>query len=301
MFMLVYAKRKVIKMIDNYLLEELVAFNKYKTLAKTADHLGLSQPAITRGTKKLEEELNLKLFERTPNKISLNETGKFAAEKAAEVLAVNRNFIKEVKNFNSNQKTISLASTAPGPLIVARQLKDQNLTINSKLLADQDLAQLLLEQQYSIIFSTRPLDHKLIVNSYLGQESLIVNLNEFTPLANQTEVKFSQLHGLSFVVLHEIGIWRPLIQEKIPNAKFLYQNDRDNFDEIKNYSIFPYFTTNLSKIDPAWQKENMVDRIPVKISDEDATMTFYANYLTTNKKRLLPLITSMQDVWEKAD
>lgn len=49
-------------MIDNYLLEELVAFNKYQTLAKTAKHLGLSQPAITRGTKKLEQELNLKLL-----------------------------------------------------------------------------------------------------------------------------------------------------------------------------------------------------------------------------------------------
>lgn len=45
----------------------------------------------------------------------------------------------------------------------------------------------------------------------------------------------------------------------------------------------------------------MVDRIPVKISDKDATMTFYANYLAKNKKRLLPLITSMQDIWEKAD
>ncbi|WP_300998608.1 hypothetical protein [uncultured Lactobacillus sp.] len=45
----------------------------------------------------------------------------------------------------------------------------------------------------------------------------------------------------------------------------------------------------------------MVNRIPVKISDEDATMTFYANYLAKNKKQLLPLITSIQDVWEKAD
>lgn len=301
MFMLVYAQRKVIKMIDNYLLEELVAFNKYKTLAKTADYLGLSQPAITRGIKKLEEELNLKLFDRTPNKISLNETGKFAAEKAAEVIAVNKDFIKEVKNFNLNQKTISLASTAPGPLIVARQLKGQNVTVDSRLLSGEDLVQLLLAEQYSIVFTNKPLNHKLIANSYLGQESLIVNLNEFTPLASQNEVKFSQLHGLSFVVLHEIGIWRQLIQEKIPDAKFLYQDDRENFDEIKNYSIFPYFTTNLSKIDPVWQKDDMVDRIPVKISDKDATMTFYANYLAKNKKRLLPLITSMQDIWEKAD
>jgi DNA-binding transcriptional LysR family regulator len=43
-------------MIDNYLLEELVAFKKYGTLAAAADQLGLSQPALTRGMKKLETD-----------------------------------------------------------------------------------------------------------------------------------------------------------------------------------------------------------------------------------------------------
>lgn len=51
-------------MIDNYLLEELTTFAKYGTLAETAQHLSLSQPAITRGTKRIEEELGFKLFER---------------------------------------------------------------------------------------------------------------------------------------------------------------------------------------------------------------------------------------------
>lgn len=87
-------------MIDNYLLEELVAFAKYNTLAQTAEYLNVSQPAITRGTKKIEEELGLKLFKRTPNKISLNETGKFAAKKAARVLAMNNNFVSEVQSYD---------------------------------------------------------------------------------------------------------------------------------------------------------------------------------------------------------
>lgn len=288
-------------MIDNYLLEELVAFNKYKTLAQTADKLGLSQPAITRGTKKLEEELGLKIFVRTPNKIFLNKTGEFAAKKAEEVLKVNRNFAKEVKNFNLTQNVISIASTAPGPLLVASFVKDENLKINNKLIANHDIAQLLNEEQYSVIFTNQALKQKGIANSYLGQESLIVNLNEFTPLANQTKVKFSDLKGMSFIVWQEIGVWKDLIQKEIPDAKFLYQNERENFDEIRNYSIFPYFTTNLTKIDPNGRTEDMVDRMPVIIDDKAATMSFYANYLVKNKKQLLPLITSMQEIWSKAD
>lgn len=201
-------------MIDNYLLEELVAFNKYQTLAKTAKHLGLSQPAITRGTKKLEQELNLKLFDRQPNKITLNETGRFAAEKAEKVLVVNRSFVSEVKSFNQNQTKVVIASIAPGPLMIAKRIDDTNIQFEDKLLSDKNLNQLLIDQQYTIIFTNYPLQDKNISNSYLGQESLIANLNEFTPLANRNEVSFQDLQGMSFIVLRDIGIWRDLIQKK---------------------------------------------------------------------------------------
>ena len=290
-------------MIDNYLLEELVAFAKYNTLAQTAEYLNVSQPAITRGTKKIEEELGLKLFKRTPNKISLNETGKFAAKKAARVLAMNNNFVSEVQSYDRNQKQITVASIAPGPLIVLNYLspKKRNLKINNDVISDKNIKKLLLEEQYSIIFTNYELHHKKITSSYLGYESLRINLNEFTPLASQTKVKFFQLKGMSFIVMHDIEIWRNLIKNKISDAKFLYQNDRETFDEIKNYSIFPYFTTNLSKIDPTWEESDMIDRIPVPISDKEASVSFYVNYLSKNKKRVMPLIQNIQDVWAKAD
>ena len=106
---------------------------------------------------------------------------------------------------------------------------------------------------------------------------------------------------MSFIVLQDIGIWRELIQQKIPDAKFLYQSKRSDFDEIKNYSIFPYFTTNLSVFDPRWEDKDQVDRIPVPISDKDASMSFYANYLSKNKEHVMPLIQDIQDVWAKAN
>ncbi len=55
-------------MIDNYLLEELVTFAETKTLAKTAQKLMVTQPTVTRGMQKLEDELGVKLFDRQPNK-----------------------------------------------------------------------------------------------------------------------------------------------------------------------------------------------------------------------------------------
>lgn len=53
-------------MIDNYLLEELITFAKYKTLAKTAAELNITQQTVTRGMQKLEDELGVQLFDRHP-------------------------------------------------------------------------------------------------------------------------------------------------------------------------------------------------------------------------------------------
>lgn len=288
-------------MIDNYLLEELVAFAKEGTLAKASEKLGLSQPAITRGTQKIENELGIKIFDRTPNKITLNKTGEYAAERAEYVLKVNQDYITEVKNFDNSNKEITIASIAPGPVMLINSLKQENLKVNDNLIKQENLDELLLQNQYTCIISNEPIDNPKIESDYLGMEALTVHLNEFSNLASKSSVTFNELRGLSFLVLSDIGIWKDIIQKEIPEAKFLYQNQLESFNEIKNYSVFPFFTTNISKLNPIADKEVTRDRVPVRISDPTATQSFYANYLKTNKKRLEPVIEEWQDAWEKVD
>ena len=55
-------------MIDIYLLEQLVAVKNNKTLIKAADQLGISQPALSKSMKKLEDLLQIDLFNRTNRK-----------------------------------------------------------------------------------------------------------------------------------------------------------------------------------------------------------------------------------------
>lgn len=288
-------------MIENYLLEELVAFAETGTLNKAAEKLNLSQPAITRGTKKLETDLGVTLFDRTPNKIALNKTGKYTAEQAKKVLAVNQNFISQVRNFDNSNKKISIASIAPGPLIILKNLKQNNLIIANTLLKNQDLESLLLENQFTCVVSNQPIKNSKIESVYLGMEHLIVQLNEFSDLASKKSVTFKELEGLSFLVLSDIGIWKKIIQDKIPDAKFLYQNDESNFNEIKNYSVFPFFTTNITRANRQWSSNLTSDRVPIDISDKEARQVFYANFLKVNKKRLEPVIENWQDAWEKVD
>ncbi|HFD1635906.1 TPA: LysR family transcriptional regulator [Enterococcus faecium] len=288
-------------MIDNHLLVELIAFAKYTTLAAAAEHIGISQPAITRGLQKLEAQFGVKLFKRTPNRITLTKTGEYTVQKAQQLLAANATFIEDIRNFNHNQETITVASIAPGPLLVLNRTKISNLSIQKELIQSNSLAEeLLLEQRYSCVITNQPIKNYHIHSSYLGQESLFVKVNAFSNLGSQHSITFKNLSGLSFIVLNEIGAWTNLIHQEIPDAKFIYQSEKD-FIEIRNNSIFPYFVTNLTSINPTWEPELSNDRILIKISDKSATMNFYANFLTENQEVLLPLINLWQDEWENFD
>ena len=116
-------------MIDLYLLEELVAFAKYGTLAKTAESLAVTQPTITRGMQKLEDELGVKIFNRQPNRITLTKVGEFAAKEAEKIISVNQNYKQKVKKYALSEDIITIAANAPGPLIILNSLKLNSINL----------------------------------------------------------------------------------------------------------------------------------------------------------------------------
>lgn len=286
-------------MIDNYLLEELVTFASEKTLAKTAEKLNVTQPTVTRGMQKLEDELGIQLFDRQPNRIVLTDTGKLAAEKAADVLAANRDFVQQLQNYAARQSVIKIAAIAPGPLILLRTNLasfSTHISINDNFIAAGQVTASLLNNENSIIINDQEIQTDQIESRYLGTENLYVNLDKFMYLANSQQVSFKDLAGLSFVVLNDIGPWKEIIQKHIPNAKFLYQEEWAALTEITKYSNFPFFSTNITTVNPR-QRTSNDDRVRIPITDEAATMTFYASYLKTQKRALTPLITEISQKW----
>ncbi|MCH4009704.1 LysR family transcriptional regulator [Companilactobacillus sp.] len=287
-------------MIDNYLLEELVAFDQYGTLAATADHLMVTQPTVTRGLQKLEDELQVKLFDRQPNNISLTDTGKLAVSEAKKALRQNELFVESVQQYENSHQLIKIASVAPGPLIVIDKLKNEltdKVHASNDLLNPNEVITNLQDNNYSFIVSNQEIMTDEIESRFIGTEKLSINLDKFTYLANKNSVTFSELKGLSFIVIDQIGIWKDIIQQNIPDAKFMYQPQVDSFNEITKYSNFPYFSTNITRFENFHPSLNDDDRVNVAISDDASKVDFYAVYLKDNKKLVEPTIEKISANW----
>ncbi|MTV82149.1 LysR family transcriptional regulator [Secundilactobacillus folii] len=282
-------------MIPVYLLQELVTFADKRTLAATADTLHVTQPSITRGMQKLETLLDVQLFERQPNKIWLTKTGEYAAQQAKQLLDLQADLQVKVKNFDHQQRQLMIGMTIPGPRKLLQSYSSWlNAEIDSQLLDNKNVVSTLKDHVDSVVFTNFKVLDPAVTAVFIGHENLSVNIDQFTFQANQKTITFQELRGRTFIVYSDIGPWRDLIQREIPDAKFMYQSS-DALSELIAHSHYPYFTTNLpTRINGL--KEAPRNRVRIPISDSQASMSIYANYLKTTQ---LPanLIATLKRDW----
>lgn len=287
-------------MIDVYLLRGLVAFAHYGTLAKAANHLGVTQPALTHSMKNLEETLGVQLFLRYPNRLVLTETGKYAVQEAQKLIDANQQFADKVAVFDQNQAGITVGANAPGPLIVVRALNEANVEVKEEHL-QRDFTQVLAEEQVTCLLTNQALETDQITSVYLGTERMAVNLPVDSPLVAVDQLTFADLAGATFLCPQEIGFWQTIYESQIPDGKFIYQGQSTEYQELLSFSSLPFFTTNLTKLDPNWGNNLPSNRIFKPLTDQMARQPFYASFLKRHQKRLMPFILKTQDEWAQVD
>ncbi|MGR3741296.1 LysR family transcriptional regulator [Companilactobacillus sp. DQM5] len=72
--------------MDIRILRYFLAIAQEKSISKAAQYLHISQPALSRQITDLENELNIKLFDRGPREIKLTKDGHYLRQKASEIV-----------------------------------------------------------------------------------------------------------------------------------------------------------------------------------------------------------------------
>ena len=102
-------------MVELYELRQFAAFADAGTLLEAAEILHLSQPALSRNMKKLEEELGISLFIRRKNRLELNENGKYVLKLAKNLLADADSLMEKAQAYDRKNRTVSFGICSPAP------------------------------------------------------------------------------------------------------------------------------------------------------------------------------------------
>ena len=272
-------------MIETYLLEQFTAFARCGTLLKASEELHITQPTLSRSMKKLEEELGVSLFHRENSKLSLNQTGRIAAEYAQKALSANQDFIDRVLSFDRQLRTISIGSSSPFPineLMPTFQNYLSDKTILTELVSsDEALVKGLKNRQYDmVILHTLPDDKSLFCQRYM-EEQIYISVSNDHPLARQSSVSFSDLSGIRILVSAHIGFWMDICKKHLNTSDLLVQNNADALDELADNSTIPLFNSD-RMIELGY---NAPGRISIPICDEDTHATYWVVCRTQDQNK----------------
>lgn len=290
-------------MIEINLLEKLEAFARCGTLSAASEELHISQPALTRSMKKLEDEMGVTLFDRQKNRLYLNENGKLAAERAVHVLEEDRDLVRTVQAFDLSRRTIALGCCAPVPsyeLTPRLQRAFPNMTISSTIHTDSVLLKGLRDSSYQLIVLHELPDDDSDDLYYreCGHESLSVSVPPAHPLAVFDSISFEDLEDVPMLQYTNVGFWYELCLKKIPHPHLLLQENRETFTEIAGASALPTFFSSYFN---QFENRSTANRKIIPISDPEASVTYYLVCLKSERSRFRSFFGSVShDLLNKA-
>lgn len=210
-------------------LQYFVSVAQKQHVTKAAEELRVSQSAVSRQIRQLEEELEVDLFIQRGRNVQLTPVGKIFLHRIEKILADLDKAVEEVQEF-MDPKAGEIRLGFPHslglnlvPSIVSQFRKNDhprvrfrfkqgkyNTLIDSLLRGEIDLA----------LISPFPEDHEHVTGQVLLTEELYAILPPQHPLANQTSIRLDQLKDESFVLFSEGYSLRNIVRDACIKAGF---------------------------------------------------------------------------------
>ena len=206
---------------------ELIQLKYFKTVAQTgkisdaAQALFISAPALSTSISRLEKELGMPLFDRTGNKITLNQQGQIFLRYVNQIFSNLECAKTELKQSMMQQgQHISIASVASAQwvnLITAFTQENPHFTLSCTTMTQGELSSSGLPSQHNFLFAANEDIPTFYWNDLdstaLFQDYPVIIVNPEHPLAKQKRIDLQQLQGETiFLPLHNYQLYNHLVE-----------------------------------------------------------------------------------------
>lgn len=191
-------------------LRYIIALSQELNFNRAAAKVGISQPTLSQQIKKLEEELQTPLFERSAHSVRLTPAGKTFLPYARQALESLNSGVNELKDKEQNLSgTLSLAFIPTiGPYILPTVLKViKKKAPNLKLKLYEETTSVLCENlksgKFDLGLLALPLDDPALVTKKLGTEAFYLVTSKQNKLSHKKSVTLKDVLGQNLIMLQE--------------------------------------------------------------------------------------------------
>jgi Transcriptional regulator len=207
-------------------LKTFSAIAKTGSFSSASNILGYAQPTVTMHIKSLEDEFNIKLFERLGHKIKLTEEGKHLLYYAENILKFSSEAVSCFSEKGTETGKITIGanesfSVVRLPLILKNFIqKYPNADVNLKFGSVKEIHESLQNNEVDIaFFLTREVRYSDLVIETLIDEAIVAITPINHPLTTKAFVTILDFENEDLIITQEDCTYRAMIQELINENK----------------------------------------------------------------------------------
>ncbi len=177
-------------------------------ISHAAQRLDVAQPALSRQMKRLEEKLNVKLFERGSRRIRLTDAGRVLYGRVENILGMVDGTVREITEIGTGAKgSIRIGTiTTSGAMILPDLISEfhkvyPNITFEIWEAEGARILELLDSHLIEIAITRTQVDNLAYELLVLPNEPLVVVMNKNNPCGvNEDFIKFAELQNQTMII-----------------------------------------------------------------------------------------------------
>lgn len=263
------------------------------SLTKAAKQLHISQPAMSLMLKKFEEELNVELFDRTPNRIKLNKTGEIALIHVNNILRNVDQMKSDLLAYAQQNLSLSIAFCDPGVhwfCIPRFSYVHPEITVTGDLYENEDPIKLLQERTYDIAVTPKKIQHPSIQSMPFISDKVYLSVMTASELAKKEKISIKEIPAQPLLIPQLGGYFLNQLEKIVPERN-------PHITLVKNRYIVTQHqirTTNFLATSSSLAIELRNDgthRTLIPLEEPELQVLYHISYLKANKEKVSNFLT----------
>lgn len=268
------------------------------SLTEAAKLLNISQPAMSFMIKKLEDELCVELFDRTPNRIILNKTGKAALGYVNDILQSIEKMKSDLSDIAGKNLSVSIGFCDQDVrwYSVPRFLTAcPNVKIKDELCTTADAEKMLIKHKFDITVTPKKPDKSNIYSRPFLSDRLFLSVAKDNILAERESVYFKDIPKQAILFPEIGGYYLEWVEEHI-------KGENQDITPIKNdmgTTSYLVRSTNFLAMVSSLSIELRNDgshRTLVPLADDGLNFVWYISCLKSNKNKLMTIFEAAENM-----
>lgn len=268
--------------------------------AAKATHSSLAK--VYRAVARIEDELNVQVFNHDKNKVSLNTYGEILREKAREIVNIQKSLQENLDYYRFRDSgTIKIESCDPGPAwFMSHALFNQDPSIDNETNTYKDIKiglSMLKDELTDVLITDVPVDAQGYTCQFMARDAIVLSVHQEDERFRETR-QISLMDGrIDRVYTFNIDC---VFQEKAKKVFDRVSKYKDIIYE-NNYFVFQAISERKKSIITSTRlvSEFRKDGDDLKIlplTDLGLDINYYLVYKNANKKRLEKIL-ELANIW----